>query len=113
MNQSAHLLIGKMIRGYCLEELLTCDDATATYRARTRELWQIPELLITVLLLPEHFSPELRSRFRERFLQEAQDIATLRHHYLLPLYGCGEQDGLLYLLSPKMPGETVADQMRQ
>jgi serine/threonine protein kinase len=114
MNQSATLLIGKMIRGYCLEELLTYDDATATYRARTRELWQIPEVLITVLLLPEHFSSgsELRSRFRDRFLQEAQDIATLRHHYLLPLYGCGEQDGLLYLLGPKMPGETLADQMR-
>ncbi len=115
MNQAATLLIGKMIRGYCLEELLTYDDATATYRARTRELWQIPEVLITVLLLPEHFSPgsALRSRFRDRFLQEAQDIAELRHHYLLPLYGCGEQDGLLYLLGPRMPGETLADQMRQ
>jgi serine/threonine protein kinase len=113
MNQTANRLIGKMIRGYCLEELLACEDATATYRARTQELWQVPELLITVLLLPEHFSSERRSRFKERFLREAQRIATLRHHYLLPLYGCGEQDGLLYWIGPYMIGETLADQQRQ
>lgn len=113
MNQRANHLIGKMIRGYCLEEILTSDDATATYRARTQELWQVPELLITVLLLPEHYSTEQRSRFRERFLREAQRIATLRHHYLLPLYGCGEQDGLLYLIEPYIAGETLAEQQRK
>lgn len=111
MNQAANRLIGKMIRGYCLEELLACDDAAATYRARTQELWQVQELLITVLLLPENFPPE--QRFRERFLQESQRLATLRHHYLLPLFGSGEQDGLLYLIGPYLLGETLADQLRQ
>jgi serine/threonine-protein kinase len=113
MNQAANRLIGKMIRGYCLEELLACDDAAATYRARTQELWQVQELLVTVLLLPEDFAPEQRSRFRERFLQESQRLATLRHHYLLPLFGSGEQDGLLYLIGPYLLGETLADQLRQ
>jgi serine/threonine-protein kinase len=113
MNQAANRLIGKMIRGYCLEELLVCDDAAATYRARTQELWQVQELLVTVLLLPEDFAPEQRSRFRERFLQESQRLATLRHHYLLPLFGSGEQDGLLYLIGPYLLGETLADQLRQ
>ncbi len=113
MNQAANRLIGKMIRGYCLEELLACDDAAATYRARTQELWQVQELLITVLILPEDFAPEQRSHFRERFLQESQRLATLRHHYLLPLFGSGEQDGLLYLIGPYLLGETLADQLRQ
>jgi len=113
MNQAANRLIGKMIRGYCLEELLACDDAAATYRARTQELWQVQELLITVLLLPEDYAPEQRNRFRERFLQESQRLATLRHHYLLPLFGSGEQDGLLYLIGPYLLGETLADQLRQ
>lgn len=113
MNQAANRLIGKMIRGYCLEELLACDDAAATYRARTQELWQVQELLITVLLLPEDYAPEQRNCFRERFLQESQRLATLRHHYLLPLFGSGEQDGLLYLIGPYLLGETLADQLRQ
>ncbi|HTK07058.1 MAG TPA: protein kinase [Ktedonobacteraceae bacterium] len=111
-DKSADSMLGRRIRGYRLEELLGHGSLTAVYRARTEELWQVPELIITILLVPNTLSERARSRFRARFLHEARRLALLRHHYLHPLYGYDEQDGLFYLLTPPVQGEALTQHLR-
>jgi serine/threonine protein kinase len=101
--------LGRIIRGYCLEELLGRGKLTAVYRARTEELWQIPELMITIVLIPEELSKQAQVQFKARFIHHARKLIKLRHHHLFPLYGYGEQDGIFYLLSPPIHGETLTN----
>ena|GEM_PF-849084 len=100
--------LGYLIRGYCLEELLGRGKVTSLYRARTEELWQIPEVIMTLLHVPETFSPHIRRRFLKRFLHEARQIVQLRHPSLFPLFGYGEEDGLPYLIIPVVSGVSLA-----
>ncbi len=102
-----------MIRGYRLEELLESDAVTKVYRGHTQELWQTPELIITILNLPVTLSPQTRERFIERFLHEARRIVRLRHKLLFPLFGYGKQNGHPYLLTPNVSGVTLATYMKQ
>jgi serine/threonine protein kinase len=106
-------LLGMRIRGYRLERLLGRGKATALYAAHSDELWQVPQLLVTILLPGEHLGGEAHERFRARFAQMAPRLSTLRHPFLFPLYGSGEQDGLCYLLTPTVSGELLPEQMRR
>ncbi|WP_239382566.1 protein kinase, partial [Frankia sp. CIT1] len=42
---------------------------------------------------------------RERFLREARALGAGHHPHIVPVYNAGEQDGLLYLAMPLMPGD--------
>jgi serine/threonine protein kinase len=103
--------LGRMIRGYCLEELLAWSNLTAVYLAHTEELWQVPELIITIVLIPEGLSKQARARFKARFIHDARKLIKLRHHYLFPLYGYGEQDGFFYLLTPFIQGDALTNHL--
>ncbi len=84
------------------------------YRARTEELWQVPELLITILPVPDTFTSQERSQFTERFYAQGRKLARLRHPHLYPLYGYGEQEGFFYFLSPPLARrETLAGYARR
>lgn len=100
----------RMIRGYCLEELLGHGSLTAVYRAHTEELWQVPELLITIFLISDKLSEQAKVVFKARFMREGRKLARLRHAHLFPLYGYGEEDGLFYLLAPPVHGEILTRQ---
>jgi serine/threonine protein kinase len=113
MNKLSDPLLRHMIRGYRLEELLESDAVTKVYRGHTQELWQTPELIITILNLPVILSSQTRERFIERFLREARRIVRLRHKLLFPLFGYGKQNGHPYLLTPDVPGVTLASYMKQ
>jgi len=102
-----------MIRGYCLEELLGYGKVTSLYRARTEELWQTPEVIMTLLHIPETFSTQARKRFLERFLHEAGRVVQLRHPALFPVFGYGEEDGLAYLVIPDVTGVLLANRLRE
>lgn len=113
MNKLSDPLLGRMIRGYRLQELLESDTVTKVYRARTQELWQTPELIITILTLPGTLSTPTREQFIKRFLHESKRIVRLRHKHLFPLFGYGKQDGYPYLLTPSVPGITLANYLKQ
>lgn len=102
-----------MIRGYCLEELLGYGKMTSLYRARTEELWQMPEVIMMLLHIPETFSKQAQKRFLERLLHEANKIVQLRHSSLFPVYGSGEEDGLPYLVMPDVTGQTLAERIKK
>jgi serine/threonine protein kinase len=113
MNKLSDPLLGHMIRGYRLQELLESDMITKVYRARTQELWQTPELIITMLTLPGTLSVQTRVQFIKRFLYEAKRVVRLRHKLLFPLFGYGKQDGYPYLLTPNVSGITLAAYLKQ
>lgn len=113
MNKISDPLLGRMIRGYRLQELLENDVITRVYHARTLELWQTPELIVTILTLPATLSTPTREQFIKRFLYEAKRIVRLRHEHLFPLFGYGKQDGYPYLLMPNVPGITLATYLKQ
>jgi serine/threonine protein kinase len=111
--KSTDPFLGRMIRGYSLEELLGRGRLTAVYRARTEELWQVPELIVTILLVPDTLSEQALTQFKARFMRDARQLALLRHHCLFPLYGYGAQEGLFYLLTPPVQGEILTKRLRQ
>jgi len=59
------------------------------------------------VLRPETDTPSGRARFQ----REIATIATLRHPHVLPLIDSGEVDGLLYLITPYIDGETLRDRL--
>ena len=50
---------------------------------------------VALKVLPGDLSRD--ERFRARFLRESRVAATLEHPSIVPIYGAGEADGLLYL----------------
>jgi len=105
--------LGRIVRGYYLEELLERGDLAMVYRARTEELWQVPELIITILLVPDTLTKGTRNQFASRFMERGKKLARLRHPHLHPLYGYGEQEGFFYLLTPPVQGETLAEHLQR
>src|SRR6187551_2859627 len=56
--------------------------------------------------------PELAASIgAERFLQEIETTANLRHPHILPLYDSGEADGFLYYVMPLVEGESLRDRL--
>jgi len=50
--------------------------------------------------------------FVKRFQREAQFVASLQHIHILQVFDYGEQDGVAYLVMPFLPGDTLADKIR-
>jgi serine/threonine protein kinase/tetratricopeptide (TPR) repeat protein len=48
----------------------------------------------------------------ERFLQEIQIEAQLKHPYILPLFDSGEAEGLLYYVMPYVAGQSLQARLR-
>jgi eukaryotic-like serine/threonine-protein kinase len=60
---------------------------------------------VAVKLLPAEFAQD--SQRRERFEQEARAVAALNHPNILALYDIGNQDGMAYMVTELVPGETL------
>jgi len=57
--------------------------------------------------------PELAASVgAERFLREIGIVARLSHPHLVPLIDSGDSDGLLYYVSPFVPGGSLRDRLR-
>ena len=48
---------------------------------------------------------------RARFSREAEVSSQLKHEHILPLFDCGEVDGLLFLVTPYIAGGTLAQRL--
>src|SRR6188472_674977 len=59
-------------------------------------------------------APDLASRedFRERFLREARIAAGLTHPNIVTVYDAGEVDGMLYMAMQYVPGQDLAQVLR-
>jgi serine/threonine protein kinase/Tol biopolymer transport system component len=76
------------------------------YRARDTRL----DRTVAIKILPESFAGD-RERL-ERFQQEARILSTLNHPNLMAVYDVGVQDGMHFLVSEFLEGETLRDRMQ-
>lgn len=104
-------LVGKIIGTYRVERLLGRGRLSAVYLARHPT--ENNRAALTTILLPEHFSTEVRDRFIARFTKEALALTELRHAHILPVYAYGEQYGYPYLITPYMTHGSLADILKQ
>ncbi|HEX6797483.1 MAG TPA: serine/threonine-protein kinase [Ktedonobacterales bacterium] len=91
-------LTGRTLGHYVLGPLLGTGGMAEVYRARDTRLRR--EVAVKVLPPTLAADPSYVTRFRS----EAQRVAALRHANIVPVYEFGEQDGLLYLVMPLVPG---------
>ena len=75
------------------------------YRARDTRL----ERTVAIKILPESFAGD-RERL-ERFQQEARILSTLNHPNLMAVYDVGVQDGMHFLVSEFLEGETLRERL--
>ncbi len=100
-------LVGKVLGGCLLEELLGYGGSGAVFLAQQRT----PErkVAVKVFLQRSTMDAQMRKDFYNRFLREAEAASKLDHPNILPIYSYGEQNGLPYIIMPYMPGGTLYD----
>jgi len=91
-------LTGRVLGHYRLGMLLGTGGMAEVYRARDLHLRRE----VAVKVLPATLAAD--PAYVERFRSEANRVATLRHPNIVPVYEFDEQDGLLYLVMPLVPG---------
>jgi hypothetical protein len=92
------LMPGSKVAGYVIEEQIGAGGMAVVYRARDDVLGR----LVAVKVL----SPALASdeEFRTRFLRESRAVAAVDESHIVPVYGAGEADGVLYIASRFVAG---------
>ena len=95
----------KQIEGIELLEKISESWMGAAYRARQRAL----DRIVVVRFLGEQFCRN--EAFVARFQQEAHDAGRLRHPNIAAVYDSGEVDGVHYLITEFVEGESVSSRL--
>ena len=92
------LMPGSRIAGYLIEEQVGAGGMAVVYRARDEVLGRA----VAVKVL----SPALASdqEFRTRFLRESRAVAAVDESHIVPVYGAGDDGGVLYIASRFVAG---------
>src|ERR1035438_3228158 len=77
------------------------------YRARDRRLGRD----VALKVLPPDVAGDTGRR--QRFEQEARAASALNHPNILSVYDTGSQDGLVYMVSELIEGETLRDLLQR
>jgi predicted Ser/Thr protein kinase len=94
--------IGSTIAGYRIERLLGRGGMSFVYLAEQG----FPRRRAALKLL----APELAEDpgFRERFIRESNAAASLDHPNVIPIYGAGDEEGVLWIAMRYVEGEDLA-----
>jgi serine/threonine-protein kinase len=101
MDKAADLAPGARVAGYVLDERIGAGLGLATFRAHDEVTGRMAALKIVDSDVSA--SQELRSSF----LAGAQAIAGLGHPFAVPLFGAGDDGGMLYVASRHVYGARV------
>jgi serine/threonine protein kinase len=103
----ARLVPGSQLAGYVIEEQVGAGGMAVVFRARDAMLGRLAALKV--------LSPALAAdvEFRARFLRESQAVASVEEPHIIPVYGAGEVDGVLYIATKFIPGGDLADVMER
>jgi serine/threonine protein kinase len=98
----ARLVPGRQLAGYVIEEQIGAGGMAVVFRARDGMLGRLAALKV--------LSPALASdqEFRARFLRESQAVASVEEPHIIPVYGAGEVDGVLYIATKFVSGGDLA-----
>ncbi len=98
----ARLVPGSQLAGYVIEEQIGAGGMAVVFRARDGMLRRLAALKI--------LSPTLAAdqEFRARFLRESQAVASVEEPHIIPVYGAGEVDGVLYIATKFVSGGDLA-----
>ena len=99
----ARLVPGSQLAGYVIEEQVGAGGMAVVFRARDGVLGRLAALKV--------LSPALAAdqEFRARFLRESRAVASVEEPHIIPVYGAGEVDGVLYIATKFVPGGDLAD----
>jgi serine/threonine-protein kinase len=99
----ARLVPGSQLAGYVIEQQVGAGGMAVVFRARDAMLGRLAALKV--------LSPALAAdqEFRARFLRESQAVASVEEPHIIPVYGAGEVDGVLYIATKFVPGGDLAD----
>ena len=92
------LMPGRRVAGYVIEEQIGTGGMAVVYRARDDVLGR---LVAVKVLAPALASDE---EFRARFLRESRAVAAVDEPHIVPVYGAGDADGLLYIATRFVAG---------
>lgn len=103
----AGLSPGAMVAGYHLEARIGAGGMAVVFRARDQRLGRTVALKI--------LAPTLAGdgEFRERFIRESRAAAAVDHPHIIPVYGAGEADGILYLAMRYVSGGDLRSLMHR
>jgi serine/threonine-protein kinase len=99
----ARLVPGSQLAGYVIDEQVGAGGMAVVFRARDGVLGRLAALKV--------LSPALAAdqEFRTRFLRESRAVASVEEPHIIPVYGAGEVDGVLYIATKFVPGGDLAD----
>ncbi|KUO07449.1 serine/threonine-protein kinase [Streptomyces sp. DSM 15324] len=94
-------LVGRQIAGYRIEDEIGRGGMAVVYRARDLRL----ERTVALKLL----APELarNDTFRKRFTHESLVAAAIDHPHIVPVFGAGETEGVLYIAMRYVEGSDL------
>src|SRR5580698_1522305 len=100
------LTAGTQLGPYEIQSLLGAGGMGEVYRARDSRLNRI----VALKILPSQVAVDAGRR--ARFEQEARAASALNHPNILSVYDIGEQDGLAYIVSELIEGESLREMLR-
>jgi serine/threonine protein kinase len=103
----ASILAGSRIAGYRLEDQVCAGGMAVVFRAVDERLGRHVALKV--------LSAELAAdgEFRERFIRESLAAAAVEDPHLIPVYGAGEADGVLFIAMRYVAGGDVRSLVRR
>ncbi len=101
------LTSGSRLGPYEMVSAIGAGGMGEVYRARDTRL----DRVVAIKVLPQDFAGE--SGRLERFEQEARLLSTLNHPNILAVYDVGSQEGIHYIVSELLEGETLRERMSQ
>lgn len=104
-----HQLTGKDAGNYHIDRLLGQGPLSHFYEAYSISRQRV---MLTVLSLPETSSQRAHDHFLTRFMQEGAALTRLKHPAIIPIYDYGEYSGYPYLITPFVPGSSLAQILR-
>lgn len=110
---AAASLLGQVVAGFRLEVALSTGETCAVFYGRKVDTGQ--EVAAIEILTPgSRATPDERSAFRDRFLQECQRLVQVQHPHILPIaaFGEGPTPGYCYTVTPYLPGGPLSAQLR-
>jgi serine/threonine protein kinase/Flp pilus assembly protein TadD len=100
-------MVGRSLNHYQIRSLLGAGGMGQVYLAQDTRLGRP----VAIKLLPPHLTDD--PQFVRRFRREAETVIALNHPNILTVYDFGEAEGIHYLVTEYVEGETLRQRLSQ